>query len=93
MNNEKDSDDYKRTQEIRAILLKDWDPLGIGDNPNLADEYDHYIPAILRLFDTHGTVEELERYLADIEEKWELTPDTAASRAAKKIFDALKESE
>jgi hypothetical protein len=73
-NNEKDSDDYKRTQEIRAILLKDWDPLGIGDNPNLADEYDHYIPAILRLFDTHGTVEELERYLADIEEKWELTP-------------------
>jgi hypothetical protein len=93
MNNEKDSDDYKRTQEIRAILLKDWDPLGIGDNPNLADEYDHYIPAILRLFDTHGTVEELERYLADIEEKWELTPDPAASRAAKKIFDALKESE
>jgi hypothetical protein len=63
MNNEKDSDDYKRTQEIRAILLKDWDPLGIGDNPNLADEYEHYIPAILRLFDTHGTVEELERYL------------------------------
>jgi hypothetical protein len=93
MNNEKDSDDYKRTQEIRAILLKDWDPLGIGDNPNLADEYDHYIPAILRLFDTHGTVEELERYLADIEEKWELTPDPAASRAAKKIFDALEESE
>ncbi|HWX13692.1 MAG TPA: hypothetical protein VNY06_02250 [Methylocella sp.] len=93
MNNEKDSDDYKRTQEIRAILLKDWDPLGIGDNPNLADEYDHYIPAILRLFDTHGTVEELERYLADIEEKWELTPDPAAWRAAKKIFDALKESE
>lgn len=26
--------------EVRAILLEDWDPLGVGDNPNLADEYD-----------------------------------------------------
>jgi hypothetical protein len=49
--------------------------------------------SILGLLDTHRTVEELERYLMDIEEKWELTPDSAASRAAKKIFDALKGSE
>jgi hypothetical protein len=31
-------------KEIRAILLGLWDPLSIGDNPHLSDEYDAYIP-------------------------------------------------
>jgi hypothetical protein len=84
--------DPERTQEIRTILLKDWDPLGVGENPNLANEYDDYIPGILRLLDAHGAEAQLERYLRDIEEKWQLTPDPAASVAAKNIFDALKES-
>jgi hypothetical protein len=90
MNKEGDMDDPKRTQDIRTILLKDWDPLGVGDNPNLANEYDDYIPGILRLLDAHCTVDQLERYLRDIEEKWELAPDPGTSRAAKKIFGALK---
>jgi hypothetical protein len=31
-------------------------------------------------------VDELERYLRDIEEKWGLTPDPVASRAVKRNF-------
>jgi hypothetical protein len=31
-----------RTQRVRAILLKDWDPLIVGDNPHLSDEYDDF---------------------------------------------------
>ncbi len=27
---------------VRRVLLADWDPCGVGDNPKLADEYDHY---------------------------------------------------
>lgn len=25
---------------IREILLEQWDPLSVGDNPSLSDEYD-----------------------------------------------------
>ncbi|MGH6848634.1 MAG: hypothetical protein ACREC0_14735 [Methylocella sp.] len=84
--------DLETTQEIRTILLKYWDPLGVGDNPNLADECDDYISGILRLLDAQCTVDQLEQYLWKVEEKWELTSDPAASRAAKKIFDALQDS-
>ena len=85
----------EQTQE----LLQKWDararrlqprPLGVGDNPPLSDEYDAYIAGILRLLDTHCTVDQLERYLLDIEEKWELTPDNAASQAARKILKTFQ---
>jgi hypothetical protein len=36
-------------ERLRGILLSTWDPLGIGANPNLADEYDRYIPALISL--------------------------------------------
>ncbi len=52
---------------VRAILLKDWDPLIVGDNPNLADEYDRYIPEIIRLLDSDCTIEQMEAHLASIE--------------------------
>ncbi len=29
--------------QIREVLLRDWDPFCVGENPNLADEYDDYI--------------------------------------------------
>ena len=31
---------------IREILLRDWDPIGIGDVAEAQDEYDSYIPGI-----------------------------------------------
>jgi hypothetical protein len=30
-------------RRIREIFLKDWDPIGIGDDPDAQDEYDMYI--------------------------------------------------
>jgi len=83
----------ERAKNVRTVLLKEWDPLGVGDNPNLADEYDPYIPGILRLLDNYCTVGELERHLLGIEAKWELTPDATASQAARKIIETLQESD
>lgn len=82
--------DDDRTQKIRTILFEDWDPLGVGDNPHLSDEYDDYIPGILRLLDAHCTAGQLEQYLVGVEKNWELTPDAASSRAAKKILETLQ---
>ena len=70
------------TQSIRTILLKDWDPLIVGDNPHLSDEYDDLIPSIVGLVGNHCTVEQLELYLKDIEERWKSTPIKPTRRRA-----------
>jgi hypothetical protein len=33
---------------VRRILLDDWDPLSVGSNPNLYDEYDFFLGRIMK---------------------------------------------
>jgi len=56
-----------RIQSIRAILLNDWDPLIVGDNPHLSNEYDDFIAVIVQLLESHCTAEQMERHLTWIE--------------------------
>lgn len=49
---------------IREVLLQYWDPLNIGDNPNLADEYDALIPQILQSLRAGSTEDALMLVLA-----------------------------
>lgn len=53
-------------EQIRSILLHDWDPLGVAENPNLADEYDSYIGGIYRLLYGHASIEEVAHHLHEI---------------------------
>lgn len=55
---------YKR---MRKILLSEWDPLHVGDNPNLADEYDRYIPALVSLLRSNPSRAEIRAALRKIE--------------------------
>lgn len=34
---------------IRRVLFHDWDPLRVGDNLNLRDDYDSYIASVYRI--------------------------------------------
>jgi len=34
---------------IRKVLFRDWDPIGVNDNPKLADEYDSYLAPVYRI--------------------------------------------
>ena len=34
---------------IRQVLFRDWDPIGVNDNPKLADEYDNYVGPVYRI--------------------------------------------
>lgn len=34
---------------VREILFREWDPIGVNDNPNCRDEYDSYAPTICRM--------------------------------------------
>jgi hypothetical protein len=34
--------------QVREVLLREWDPIGIADNPNCRGEYDSYALTIFR---------------------------------------------
>ena len=53
---------------VKAALLRDWDPIDISDNPDLTDEYDSYVPDIVRLVAAGHSQQELADHLKHIEE-------------------------
>ncbi len=48
-------------QKVRSILFREWDPIGVGNNQNLADEYDSYARKIVRLLKKES-IAEVELY-------------------------------
>lgn len=73
---------------VCAILLSDWDPIGIRDVLKAQDEYDSYTPAIARLVAEGASAETIARRLIRIEtEEMGLQPDPErASRVALKLL-------
>ena len=61
--------DHKIILEIRSVLINDWDPVKIGENPNLIDEYDSYIGLIIKVLIQNSTVDEIVELLKRIETK------------------------
>jgi hypothetical protein len=56
-----------RRVEIRRILMSKWDPIGVSDVPEAADEYDMYIGAIYGMLDRNATDAEIAEYLLSVE--------------------------
>jgi hypothetical protein len=54
------AEEYK----ITMILYNDWDPIGVKGMAPL-DEYDSYVPSVLRLLKGGATVEQISKQLAD----------------------------
>jgi len=52
---------------VREILLQSWDPIGIAGVAAARDEYDQYVKPITTMITTGTSVEELSKYLAEIE--------------------------
>ena len=52
---------------IRMILLTNWDPLNVGQNPMLKDEYDRYITEIYHLVSVKSQKNIIENALERIE--------------------------
>jgi hypothetical protein len=52
---------------VRGILMTKWDPIGVSDVPEAADEYDSYIDGVCNLL-KHGAIDnEIAGYLLRIE--------------------------
>lgn len=56
----------RRIDQVRKVLLADWDPLHVGSNPMLSDEYDSYLGKVLRTLDT-GEAERIVDLLVELE--------------------------
>jgi len=52
---------------IREALLRAWDPLGVADAPEAAEEYDAYVPAIYRMLNLRADAEQLADYLGRVQ--------------------------
>jgi hypothetical protein len=70
------------TAAIRDVLVRDWDPIGVMDDPEWPrDEYDSYIEDLLGFLARGESAEFIARHLCFIEEKYMgLGAQTVSSR-------------
>ena len=52
---------------IHDALIKEWDPIGVGGEPEAQDEYDGYVPAVYRLLISRASEDEIFDYLWQLE--------------------------
>jgi hypothetical protein len=57
----------RRRVAVRRVLADKWDPIGVSDTPEAADEYDMYIGGVCELLDNHATLDQIAGYLEKIE--------------------------
>jgi hypothetical protein len=55
--------------EIRALLLTEWDPIGVHDIPSARDEYDEYVGPITKMITEAALPSEICDYLLSVERK------------------------
>jgi len=59
---------YRRgARLIHEVLIREWDPIGVGKMPQTQDEYDSYIPVIYRLLAEGADDNSIARHLESIE--------------------------
>jgi hypothetical protein len=56
-------------EKIRPVLMEEWDPIGVNDVPEAADEYDGYIGGIYVLLRDGASDEQIAQHLSEIETK------------------------
>lgn len=72
---------------VREILLTKWDPIGVRKIPQAQDEYDMYIPEIVKMLRTDISQADLIRALLKIEtQSMGLQGDVSRAEAVSKIL-------
>ena len=52
---------------IRGVLMDAWDPIGVKDIPEAADEYDSYLGDVFELIERDAPITEISDYLRWVE--------------------------
>ena len=76
---------------VRQILLRDWDPIGVRDEPAASDEYDRYADrAYGMLMDERATAETIAAYLEAIAaEHMRLGVDQLRAKRSRQVAEKL----
>ena len=75
------------TAAIAAVLLKEWDPIGVRSNPEARDEYDHLVAGVYRLLVSGSTEHELAEHLSGLEARMGFsTPPSKLLPVARKLL-------
>lgn len=64
-------------QRVGQVLRQDWDPIGIGAIAQAADEYDSYLPEVMRLLAAGAAAEAIAARLLAFEQDMGLSPSPA----------------
>jgi hypothetical protein len=59
--------DKRYLEAIQQALIKEWDPIGVGEFPEAQNEYDSYVLDIYRLIVARRSKEEIFNYLWELE--------------------------
>ena len=54
-------------RKIRRVLMDVWDPIGVSDTPEAADEYDLYIGGVYDLLERGASEMDIYAYLRAVE--------------------------
>jgi len=54
-------------RSIGKVLLRNWDPIGVKDEPRAQDEYDSYVGGVYRLIAGGASAREIAEHLVRIE--------------------------
>jgi hypothetical protein len=54
-------------RSIGEVLLRNWDPIGVRDEPLARDEYDAYVGGVYKLIASGATAREVAEHLARVE--------------------------
>src|SRR5438046_893952 len=80
------------SEELRRVVMSCWDPIGVADLPQAADEYDAYLPMILAVLRDGEESGLKERLSATRTQAMGLPPDPVADEnAARRIFEWYRE--
>jgi hypothetical protein len=79
--------------QIKQVLLRDWDPIGIQFVMNVRDdndEYDMYVPCVYTLLNSGKNIDDLSSYLMSIEtERMGLTPGKGEEKRVHEVAEKL----
>lgn len=79
--------------EIRRVLMDEWDPIGVKDTPEAADEYDLYLGDIYGLVTQGASPSKLSAYLRWVEvERMEMVDALGAPLLADSVRDSVAAS-
>jgi hypothetical protein len=57
-------------RQIAEVLRRNWDPIGVRDEPAAQDEYDAYVGGVYRLLATGASARQIAEHLAQVEAKY-----------------------